>query len=263
MKKVIALILVVVLTAAVAIGGTVAYLTSSAYNHNTMTVGNVKIAQLEYEREKDANGNYTMIQQDGQESYKLVDFTQDKMLLPATETDANGNAYNHGAGDYTGKRVRMSQVGSQGGMDVFTSPNAQDKFVVVENTGNTDAYVRTLIAFECGDKNYAEWDNLVGASMFMVEQGVWTDTYVDIVNIDGVNYVVFEHIYNGGAHLGGVHNVALPAGETTYPSLAQVYVKAVATNEDVANLAGTNNKIDILVLSQAVQADTWTVYRKL
>ena len=51
-------------------------------------------------------------------------------------------------------------------------------------------------------------------------------------------------------------NGILPAGKTTYPSLAQVYLKSEATNEDMESLDGNGNgKLDIVVLSQAVQAD--------
>ena len=50
-------------------------------------------------------------------------------------------------------------------------------------------------------------------------------------------------------------NGILPAGDTAYPSLAQVYLQAKATNEDMEAIDGNNNgTLDILVLSQAVQA---------
>lgn len=50
MKRAIAFLLVVALTAAIAIGGTMAYLTDTDMDTNVMTLGNVKIDQLEYER---------------------------------------------------------------------------------------------------------------------------------------------------------------------------------------------------------------------
>jgi len=142
-------------------------------------------------------------------------------------------------------------------MDVFVSKNAQDKFVTVENTGKSDAYVRTLIAFEIGKLTEKHFDEVIRTSSFMTTQGVWKVTDIGIVEIDGNNYYVSEYLYNGAKALGGVHeNGVLPKGETTYPSLAQVYMTADATNEDCEDIDGNGNGMyDILVVSQAVQAD--------
>ena len=129
-----------VLVAALAIGGTVAYLQDDDSDVNVMTLGNVSIEQHEYERVVE-NGAYKV--ENG--SYVLKDFSQAKPLYPVTELDANGNPYNYGAGDYGPTLVKMSQVGSHGSMNVFVNENAIDKFVTVENTGKTDAYVRTII----------------------------------------------------------------------------------------------------------------------
>ena len=54
MKKLIAWLLVLALTAAVSIGATLAYLTDTDEDVNVMTVGNVKIDQLEQKRNGDA-----------------------------------------------------------------------------------------------------------------------------------------------------------------------------------------------------------------
>ncbi len=243
-----------VLVAALAIGGTVAYLQDDDSDVNVMTLGNVKIEQHEYERVVE-NGEYKKETINGADSYVLKDFTQGKPLLPATEIDANGQPYNYGAGDYDGTRVKMSQVGSHGSMDVFVNENAVDKFVTVENTGKTDAYVRTIIAYELGSVSEDKFEDVIMTSCFMTAQGVWKVTDIGAVEIDGNNYFVSEYIYNGAKALGGVHeNGVLPAGDTTYPSLAQVYMKATATNEDVEKIDGNKNgTYDILVVSQAVQ----------
>lgn len=50
MKKVIAWLLVLALTATISIGATLAYLTDTEEDVNVMTLGKVKIEQLEYER---------------------------------------------------------------------------------------------------------------------------------------------------------------------------------------------------------------------
>ncbi len=254
LKKGLLLCVACVLVAALAIGGTVAYLTSEDSAVSVMTLGNVKIEQHEYERVVE-NGTYKTEEIDGVTSYVLKDFSQAKPLLPATEIDANGLPYNYGAGDYGSTRVKMSQVGSQGSMDVFVNKNVQDKFVTVENTGKTDAYVRTIIAFEIGSLTEDEFDAFIGTSSFMTAQGVWKVTDIGIAAIDGNNYFVSEYIYNGAKAFGGVHeNGVLPAGDTTYPSLAQVYMKAAATNETVEAIDGNKNgAYDILVASQAIQ----------
>ncbi len=255
MKKLLSIALVVVLLAGMAVTGTMAYLQDTDSDVNVMTLGNVKIKQHEYERVVNADGTFATDTIDNQTSYVLKDFTQGKPLYPATEVDANGNPYNYGAGDWDATFVRMTQVKSYGGMQVFTSKNAQDKFVTVENTGRSDAYVRTLIAFEIGSLPETEFDNVIGTSSFMTDQGVWKVTDIGTVEIDGNKYFVSEYLYNGAKDLGGVHeNGVLPAGDTTYPSLAQVYMKATATNDDVEKIDGNKNGMyDILVLSQAVQ----------
>ena len=256
-KKIVAFTLATVMIAAVSVGATVAYLQDTDSDVNVMTLGNVKIEQHEYERVVDADGKYTTIDVNGTTSYKLKDFTQAKPLYPATEVDANGKPYNFGAGNYDSTRVKMSLVDSHGSMDVFVNKNAVDKFVTVENTGKSDAYVRTLIAFEIGSLAEAEFDNIIRTSSFMTTQGVWKVNDIGVVEIDGNKYVVSEYLYNGAKALGGVHeNGVLPAGDTTYPSLAQVYMTGSATNEDVEAIDGNKNgTYDILVLSQAVQTN--------
>lgn len=257
MKKVLLICTAYILVAVLAIGGTLAYLTDTDSAVNVMTLGNVKIAQHEYEREVDGNGAYATKTIDNKDSYVLKEFTQSKPLYPATETDASGKPYNFGAGTWDDTVVCMSQVDSQGYMQVFESPVAVDKFVTVENTGKSDAYVRTLIAYETGSLTVEQFNNVIGTSVFMKDQGVWAVTGIGIVEINNNNYYISEYIYNGAADLGGVHaNGVLPGGDTTYPSLAQVYMKAAATNEDVEAIDGNGNgTYDILVLSQAVQVN--------
>ena len=253
MKKFIALLLTVVLTASVAIGGTVAYLQDSARDDNTMTIGKVDIELLEKQREKNTDGTYPTATIGGRNSYKLVDFVDDKMLVPTAEIDANGNPVNFGAGGYQDTVVMFEDLGSYNGMQVFTSENAVDKFVFVKNTGNTSAYVRTLIAFEIGSLTLEESKTMVRKSY----HGAWNIKEAIEVTIDGKDYAVYEYVYQGfkGTHTDGV----LPAGAMTPCSLAQVYLNSAATNDTVTALDGNGNgKYDILVLSQAVQADGWT-----
>ena len=243
-KKLLALCLVVVLLVTAVVGGTMAFYADTDSDVNVMTLGNVKIEQHEYERKVDADGNYTTDTIDGVTSYELKDFTQGKPLYPIVGDPSSPVGYPYAGWDNI--TVRMSQVDSYGGMQVFEGKNAQDKFVTVENTGKNDAYIRTIVAIEVG----AGKADLIGISCHTN----WTKNAVGEVKIDGNNYYVYEYIYmgasDGSRHVGGV----LPAGETSYPNLSQVYLKSVATNEDVEALDGNDNgTLDILVVSQAVQ----------
>ncbi len=232
--------------AAVAIGGTVAYLSDSESDINVMTAGNVSIVQNEYQRVLNADGTYATDTIDDRKSYVLEAFEQDKLMLPTTEDS------NHGAGPWDGTPVRMSQVGSYGGMSVFESENAVDKFVTVENDGSTDAYVRTLVAIEIGETD----GSLFGVSY----HNTWTQNSLDeTIVVDDVTYMVYEYVYQGAQLSDGTwrhENGILTAGDTTYPSLSQVYINSIATNEDMAKIdKNGDGDINILVLSQAVQAD--------
>lgn len=238
-----------VLVAAVAIGGTLAYLQDNAGNVNVMTLGNVAIEQLEYERALNEDGTYKTATIDGRTSYVLQPFTQAKPLLPSAlnTTTWEGWDWNDNVAV-----VRNSQVGSYGSMSVFKdAANAQDKFVFVKNTGKTAAYVRTLVAVEIGSSTIT----LFG---FNAHLATWNRNDIGTITVDDNTYHVFEYVYKGGQLSDGSwrhENGVLPAGDMTYNNFAQVYIHSKATNEDMEEIDGNNNgTLDILVLSQAVQA---------
>ncbi len=249
LKKVLLMCASLVLVAVVAVVGTVAYLTNEDGDVNVMTLGNVEIAQHEYQRVVNDDGTYATATIDNRTSYVLEEFVQANPLLPAVGSTTSG---------YDATPIRMSQVNSYGSAEVMPIKNAVDKFVTIENTGKTDAYVRTICALECGSiTSVDEFNTLVTTMQFMSKSGeVWEKSTIGIIEIDGNNYVVIEFLYNGGKHLGGVHeNGVLPAGETSYPNLCQVYMKSNATNEDCEALDGNDNgTYDVLVFTQAVQA---------
>ena len=241
-KKVLLSILSLALVAILSIGGTIAYLTSEDSDVNVMTMGNVKIAQHEYERVQNADGSYEMVKSDKYgEGYKLQEFTQAKPLYPAT-----------GSVTGWGNAVYFDQLSAKasGGQKVLAGlENVQDKFVLVENTGKSDAYVRTIIAYEMGSLTEERFNEVIWTNIG--DNWSWTEGCI-IATIDGHNYCVVEATYTGSdiRHTNGV----LPAGEYTYNSLAQVYMHSSATNEDVEAIDGNGNGLyDILVFSQAVQ----------
>ena len=98
MKKFIAWLLVLTLTAAVSIGATLAYLTDTDEDVNVMTLGKVKIDQLEYERIDDETAN---------EDAKVQEFHDNKPLYPAV----TGNGFDYTPGD---TKVDWAQIGKDG-----------------------------------------------------------------------------------------------------------------------------------------------------
>ena len=242
-KKFLLSTLSLALVAVLSVAGTLAYLTSEDSDVNVMTMGNVKIAQHEYERAENEDGSYKTDTIDNQTSYVLKEFTQAKPLLPIVGDPSTG------AAGWDNTIVRMTQVDSYGSMQVFAGKVAQDKFVTVENTGKNDAYIRTLVAIEVGNTNA----DLIGISYHQT----WTKNGIGTFSANDTTYYLYEFVYNGGQLSDGSwrhENGVLPAGETSYPNLSQVYLKSEATNEDCEALDGNKNGLlDILVLSQAVQ----------
>ena len=220
MKKVLLMCTAYVLVAALAIGGTVAYLQDDDSDVNVMTLGNVSIEQIEQEWNADETA--------------LQDFTQAKPLYP-----------------YVGNLGWENTTDNDGAYRRFTMNNVVDKYVSVKNTGKSDAYVRTIIALEMGDFSYDDLGNIIGVSINkyngsefqFIGAWDWTDDFE--AEIDGKNYNIMV----------AVHKDAIEPGETTIPSLLQVYMNKDATNEDCEKIDGNgNNAYDILVFSQAVQA---------
>ena len=111
-RKILALASAVCMVAILAIGGTLAYFTSTDTETNTFTTGGVKIDLIEQQRGV----------KDGEKT--LVPFENNQVLMPI--------------------------VGSaQGVKDNFGQPVAEnyiDKIVTIENTGKSDAYVRAYFA---------------------------------------------------------------------------------------------------------------------
>ncbi len=217
MKKVLLMCTAYVLVAALAIGGTIAYLQDSDSDVNVMTLGNVSIRQNEEQRVDPAK-NGTLTDAD------IKDFEQAKPLYPYVDENLNGAL-----------RDDYEQITFPNGKThkLFIGDNAIDKLVSVTNTGKTDAYVRTIIALEAPtDKidlsfNSTDWMMDTTASTHSIEVG-------------SVKYDLFVCIYK---------NVLEP-DETTPYSLLQIALDRTATNEDAAAYGDT---YDVLVLSQAIQ----------
>ena len=229
MKKVIAWLLVLALTAAISIGATLAYLTDTDEDVNVMTVGNVKIDQLEYERIDDETSN---------KDAQVQEFHDNKPLYPAVTE----NGFDYTPGD---TYVDWTQISKDGYTSEIWNPeninNELDKMVFVKNKGTYDAYVRTVFAFEAG--NYQTLDQFNAKMHLNLNETDWTWNWLEEpVTIGESTYFVATATYNK----------ILEPGKLTEISLSQIALDSSATNADVEAFGETYN---VLVKTQAIQAD--------
>ena len=229
MKKIIAWLLVLALTAAISIGATLAYLTDTDEDVNVMTVGKVKIDQLEYERVDDETKDADALVQE---------FHDNKPLYPGVYNDDFNFTDTEGEVDWI-------QIGKEDYTSGIWNPekinNELDKMVFVENKGNYDAYVRTVFAFEAG--NYETLDEFKAMMHLNLNTTNWSwEWQLEPVTIGGSKYFVAVATYND----------ILEPGKLTEISLSQIALDKSATNADVEAFGETYN---ILVKTQAIQAD--------
>ena len=236
MKKFIAWLLVLTLTAAVSIGATLAYLTDTDEDVNVMTLGKVKIDQLEYERIDTESKDDTA---------KIQDFHDNKPLYPAV---IDKEKFDWETGE---NYVNWDQIGKDDYTSGIWNPdeinNEVDKMVFVKNKGDYDAYVRSVFAFEAG--NYETVEEFLSKVHLNINTEDWTwdweQTPVSIPNADGsetTDYFIVTATYNK----------VLKPGAFTEISLAQIALDPSATNEDVKAFGDT---FQVLVKSQAIQAE--------
>lgn len=119
-----------------------------------------------------------------------------------------------------------------------TLNNVVDLAVTVTmDTDSQDAYVRTVFAFEM-EKVDDQWVNPFPNDVTKVDNGIQM-TNVEFVKGE-VKYVVGYYTYSS----------VLTAGDTTAPSLEQVYLNSTVGNEFST---AVNGQYEILARSQAVQ----------
>ena len=230
MKKVIAWLLALALTAAVSIGATLAYLTDTDEDVNVMTLGKVKIDQLEYERIDDEKTD---------EDATVQEFHDNKPLYPGVYKDG----FDFGTED---NYVNWDQIGKDEYTSGIWNPdeinNELDKMVFVKNKGDYDAYVRSVFAFEAGNyANVSEFEDMVHLNRNTTD---WTWEWMQDtpVTIGGSTYFIATATYNK----------VLEPGALTEISLSQIALDKTATNEDVEAFGDT---YQVLVKSQGIQAD--------
>ncbi len=209
--------LALALSIAAAVSGTLAYLTDTETTTNVMAVGNVDIELTEWERGNQA-GKETLDTLAGMELNAFKN--GDKPLYPAVlMTDSVAEA-----------------KGTMWSSDEVVG--VVDKIVQVKNVGASNAYFRTIVAFEAFDGmdellhiNWNETD-------YAWSEG--TEAFLD----DGNRYMVYY----------GVYQDVLAAGETAPMSLLQVYLDPEADNSAVAQLG---SEYEIKVAAQAVQTNNF------
>ena len=263
MKKKTILALGMAAVAAISINTTIAYFTSQTEKlSSTATIGNVKIEQFEYERKVDSNGKFVSTGEKDQYGWipdVLQEVRQARTILPAVFTNGVTEWDNREVPEGALKTEHYQsweEIGAPGANQLFddSMKNVIDKFVFVENTGKNNAYVRTWFAFEQGDLLDEKMDELIGVN---INTGSWSwkdvAKNVEIVDENGVvskyNIMVATYTAMDGSGI-------LTPDEIARPSLLQLYLNPTATSEDAEAIDGNNNGIyDVLVMSQAVQAD--------
>ncbi len=245
-KRTLLLVVALIVSLAVASTGTLAYLTATDSDVNVMTLGNVDIEQHEMKRAEGVKHNATL--KDGD----LVPFEDGIKLYPAYPVNNAAGDYSAEGTDgsldrlmYWGPYVHTGTAGN-GLWDDAKLVGAVDKMVFVENTGSSDAYFRTLIAFECPE-GISIGEPSDGAEIMINVNGTelykpLEDRYCCTIEVDGVTYEVIEFVYQD----------ALLPGEWSHPSLLQVVMTHHATGEDMELLGET---YEILALSQAVATE--------
>lgn len=251
-KKILAVAIAAIMLVTAIASFSLAYMTDTDEQKNTMTVGKVDIEQLEYERVVvDNNGIMEWVENDY--GHKLQEFKQDKPLYPVVCLNTLGTK-NEGNMSWDNNYQKWEQIGAPGYNQLFdvSCKNVVDKFVFVQNTGKSDVYVRTIIAFEQGYLSKDVFDEMIGInvnSMWKLEE-IATD-----VEIKGNEYAIYCFTYRGPKQNTAQGGILTP-NEVSRPSLLQVYLASEATNDTVEKIDGNDNgKYDILVLSQATQTN--------
>lgn len=242
-KTILVAAIAVMLVAALVVGGTLAYFTDKDDATNTFTVGNVKIDLNE--QQKVENGG-------------LVQFDASKKLVPGKSND--GNAVS-----------KIVTVSNKGANDAWVWVDLKiPKYLVSKeyptneskNALHWNSYGCFNVEYNKGDYwSLAMKDGIVDADkkvtdpkMVAVENGLWNDyKYVGTEKIGDIEYVVIRTTMKN----------TLPAGKTSLPCLAQVYMDwRVTTNEDgtqyilpAGDPISTDASWEVIVTAYAIQAD--------
>lgn len=219
---------------AAGVAGTWAGLQKETYAANMMMTPGLDVVMHETQRNADKTG--------------FEKFAQCQEILPSTFAKEGVEFAWAPENEWITPSDYVAPAGADGNeWRVFDSnmQNVIDKFVTVENKGKSDAYIRTIIAYECPEGISDEYLRVNDNS---ARTGVITNEILGdgkLVEINGTTYWVSTYTYKE----------ALGKGETTIPSLKQVFLRSNATTEICEAFGDT---VDILVISQAAQVGDYT-----
>ncbi len=235
------------MVAVLTVVGTVAYLTATDAENNTMTVGDASIKIVEFERDDGEKSN-------GDETLRAF-AGEGKLLHPSVVLD---ESFKYSNPDYKATLTdnfvawEDADIKVDGKTDYKTpiwNPakinNELDKMVFVKNTGKMSVYVRICFAFEAG--NYVRYDRFAEMVHLNKNESVWTWDWVEekenhVTEIDGTRYYIAWATYQK----------PVAPGEYTEISLSQIALDFAALN-DHAKAFG--EKYEVLTFAQGVQAD--------
>lgn len=296
MKKVLAMVLSVALLASLAIGGTVAYLSNDDGAVNVMSVGNVFVEQHEQQRvkdrdgksQKDTNGKIKLENYDNNRQI-VPAVWKEQVKEEVVIGDYTLKMRDQSVRNYVDKIVTATNTGTTGAYirTIFAIPEALDvKEVSPETSPGTDGAAATYTGFDTdpGTNAVDQWLHWNGVSdndttkkngWFWGKEkdnGEWPDNANDWYFVDNVEIEVDgeKRVYD--IYVATNKNV-IKAGETTAPSFLGFYIDKAVDNEkdadgniyytfkdkngDEHNL-GDITKLNILVMTQAVQAEGFT-----
>lgn len=242
-KSILMAAIAVMLVAVLVVGGTLAYFTDTKSATNTFTMGNVSIDLNE--QQKGENG--------------LEPFEQNKQLVPGKSNDGNA----------VSKIVTVTNTSKDNAAWVWVELKIPAYLVSNEYPTNESKNALHWNSYGCFNVEYnagnywklATSDGIVDADhnvtdpkMVAVGDGLWNDyKYVGRVTENGTEYVVIRTTMAK----------TLPAGKTSLPCLAQVYMDwRVTTSADGSeyNLPDGRNistqlPWNVIVTAYAIQAD--------
>lgn len=242
-KSILMVAIAVMLVAVLVVGGTLAYFTDTKSATNTFTMGNVSIDLKE--QQKGLNG--------------LEPFEQNKQLVPGKSNDGNA----------VSKIVTVTNTSKDNAAWVWVELKIPAYLVSNEYPTNESKNALHWNSYGCFNVEYnagnywklATSDGIVNTDhnvtdpkMVAVGDGLWNDyKYVGRVTENGTEYVVIRTTMAK----------TLPAGKTSLPCLAQVYMDwRVTTSADGSeyNLPdgrtiSTQLPWNVIVTAYAIQAD--------
>lgn len=242
-KSILMAAIAVMLVAVLVVGGTLAYFTDMKSETNTFTMGNVSIDLKEQQKGEDG----------------LEPFEQNKQLVPGKSNDGNA----------VSKIVTVTNTSKDNAAWVWVELKIPAYLVSNEYPTNESKNALHWNSYGCFNVEYnagnywklATSDGIVDADhnvtdpkMVAVGDGLWNDyKYVGRVTENGTEYVVIRTTMAK----------TLPAGKTSLPCLAQVYMDwRVTTSADGSeyNLPDGRNistqlPWNVIVTAYAIQAD--------